>query len=101
MESIRLLANSSRVFADKTIDGLIADVERNRAFAESSPSIVTPLNRIIGYETAAKVAKHSVEHGEIGRASCRERVESAVDVDREAQIHHDDEDAAEMAQTKK
>src|SRR5690625_3185609 len=63
LESIRLLANSSRVFADKTIDGLIADVERNRAFAESSPSIVTPLNRIIVYETAAKVAKHSVEHG--------------------------------------
>ncbi|MGO2112253.1 MAG: class II fumarate hydratase [Pseudoclavibacter sp.] len=60
LESIRLLANSSRVLADKTIDGLQANEERARALAESSPSIVTPLNRIIGYEAAAKIAKHSV-----------------------------------------
>jgi fumarate hydratase class II len=60
LESIRLLTNSTRLLADKTIDGLTANVERARALAESSPSIVTPLNRIIGYEAAAKVAKHSV-----------------------------------------
>src|SRR5690606_7486657 len=60
LESIRLLANSSRVLADKTIDGLQANEERARALAESSPSIVTPLNRVIGYEAAAKIAKHSV-----------------------------------------
>jgi len=60
LESIRLLANSVRVLADKTVDGLEANVERARALAESSPSIVTPLNKIIGYEAAAKIAKHSV-----------------------------------------
>jgi fumarate hydratase class II len=60
LESIRLLTNASRVLADKTVDGLEANVERARALAESSPSIVTPLNRVIGYEAAAKVAKHSV-----------------------------------------
>jgi fumarate hydratase class II len=60
LESIRLLTNSTRLLADKTIDGLTANVERARALAESSPSIVTPLNRVIGYEAAAKVAKHSV-----------------------------------------
>jgi fumarate hydratase class II len=60
LESIRLLANSTRVLADKTIDGLRANEERARALAESSPSIVTPLNKIIGYEAAAKIAKHSV-----------------------------------------
>ena len=60
LESIRLLTNSTRLLADKTVDGLTANVERSRALAESSPSIVTPLNRIIGYEAAAKVAKHSV-----------------------------------------
>jgi fumarate hydratase class II len=60
LESIRLLANSTRVLADKTVDGLEANVERARALAESSPSIVTPLNKIIGYEAAAKIAKHSV-----------------------------------------
>jgi len=63
LESIRLLANGARVLADKTVDGLEANLERARALAESSPSIVTPLNRVIGYEAAAKVAKHSVAQG--------------------------------------
>ncbi|MFT2815703.1 class II fumarate hydratase [Leifsonia sp. A12D58] len=63
LESIRLLSNATRVLADKTVDGLEANVERARALAESSPSIVTPLNRVIGYEAAAKVAKHSVAAG--------------------------------------
>ena len=63
LESVRLLSNSSRVLADKTIEGLVANIERARALAESSPSIVTPLNRVIGYEKAAKVAKYAVEKG--------------------------------------
>lgn len=61
LESIRLLANSCRVLADKAIEGLEANVDKARALAESSPSIVTPLNKFIGYEAAAKIAKHSVE----------------------------------------
>jgi fumarate hydratase class II len=61
LESIRLLANSSKVLADKTVEGLEVHVDRARALAESSPSIVTPLNKVIGYEAAAKIAKHSVE----------------------------------------
>jgi fumarate hydratase class II len=60
LESIRLLANTMRILADKTIDGLEADVERSAAYAGMSPSIVTPLNKLIGYEAAAKIAKHSV-----------------------------------------
>lgn len=60
LESIRLLANSSRVLADKTIEGLEVNAERALALAESSPAIVTPLNKLIGYEAAAKIAKHSV-----------------------------------------
>ena len=62
LESIRLLSNSLRLLADKTIDGLEANLERSLALAESSPSIVTPLNKYIGYEAAAKIAKHSVAH---------------------------------------
>ena len=61
LESIRLLANSSRVLADKTIEGLEVNQDRALALAESSPAIVTPLNKVIGYEAAAKIAKHSVE----------------------------------------
>jgi fumarate hydratase class II len=60
LESIRLLSNSSVLLADKTVAGLQANLDRARALAESSPAIVTPLNRIIGYEAAAKIAKHSV-----------------------------------------
>jgi fumarate hydratase class II len=60
LESIRLLSNSMRLLADKTVDGLEVNEERALALAESSPSIVTPLNKFIGYEAAAKIAKHSV-----------------------------------------
>src|SRR5215211_1279916 len=60
LESIRLLANVSRILADRCIDGITANVERLRELAESSPSIVTPLNKYIGYEEAAKVAKQSL-----------------------------------------
>jgi fumarate hydratase, class II len=63
LESIRLLANSARLLADRTIDGVEADEERCRRLAEASPSVVTPLNRVIGYENAAAVAKHAVKNG--------------------------------------
>ncbi|HZK04405.1 MAG TPA: class II fumarate hydratase [Actinomycetaceae bacterium] len=61
LESIEITGNVSRVLAEKVVDGAIADVAACRRFAESSPSIVTPLNRLIGYEAAAKIAKHSVK----------------------------------------
>ncbi|MGW2274614.1 class II fumarate hydratase [Streptomyces yangpuensis] len=60
LESIRLLAAASRLLADRTVDGITADEARAREYAESSPSVVTPLNRYIGYEEAAKVAKRSL-----------------------------------------
>ena len=60
LESIRLLSNSMRLLADKTIEGLEVNEARALALAESSPSIVTPLNKFIGYEAAAKIAKHAV-----------------------------------------
>ncbi|MQA82975.1 MAG: aspartate ammonia-lyase [Streptosporangiales bacterium] len=60
LESIRLLANASTLLAERCVDGIEADVERCREYAESSPSIVTPLNRYIGYENAAKVVKQSM-----------------------------------------
>lgn len=60
LESIRLLSSASRVLADRCVAGIEADEERCRELAESSPSIVTPLNRYIGYEAAAKVAKQAL-----------------------------------------
>ncbi|WP_375407518.1 class II fumarate hydratase [uncultured Amnibacterium sp.] len=69
LESVRLLAAVSRLLADKVLDGLTVNEERARALAESSPSIVTKLNRTIGYEAAAKVAKYSVAQGRTIRQS--------------------------------
>ena len=60
LESIRLLANVTRLLADRCIDGITANTERLREFAESSPSIVTPLNAFLGYEEAARIAKQSL-----------------------------------------
>jgi fumarate hydratase, class II len=60
LESCRLLAAVARLLATKLIDGVQPDVERSRQYAESSPSIVTPLNRYLGYEEAAAVAKQSL-----------------------------------------
>ena len=60
LESIRLLSTSSRLLDDRCVAGITANVERMRTYAESSPSVVTPLNRYIGYENAAKVAKKAL-----------------------------------------
>jgi fumarate hydratase, class II len=93
LESIELLEKASRLLADCVL-GLTADRDRLRAYAESSPSIVTPLNQYVGYEAAAKIAKQAladgatirqtvielgyVERGEITEA----QLDEALDVDR-------------------
>ncbi len=59
LESVRLLANASRMFADKAIAGLIANEETCRAYVEISPSMATALNPLIGYDKAAEIAKRS------------------------------------------
>jgi fumarate hydratase class II len=60
LESIRILASAATMFADRCVVGLSADVTRLREYAESSPSIVTPLNRHLGYDEAAAVAKQAL-----------------------------------------
>jgi fumarate hydratase class II len=92
LESIRLLANASRLLADRCVDGIEADVERCREYAEGSPSIVTPLNRYIGYENAAVVAKKAlaerktirevvIEQGHVERGELTEaQLDEALDV---------------------
>ena len=88
LESIRLLASVSRVFADKCISGIEADEERCRTYALSSPSIGTALNPFIGYEEAAKVIKASVAENKDLRTVVLERgllseeeVDRALDVE--------------------
>jgi len=73
LESIRLLAAVTRLLADRCIVGIEADEERCRNFAESSPSIVTPLNKYIGYEEAASVAKQALKEGRTIKSVVTER----------------------------
>jgi fumarate hydratase, class II len=63
LESVRLLANVSRAFADKCIAGIEANEDRLKQHAESSPSIGTSLNPYIGYEVAAEIVKESIKTG--------------------------------------
>jgi fumarate hydratase class II len=92
LESARLLANVARLLADKVVDGAEADVARTREFAESSSAVVTPLNRYLGYEEAAAVAKQSlkerktirqvvVERGHLDKGTLtEEQLDAALDV---------------------
>jgi fumarate hydratase class II len=86
LESIRLLANVSRLFADRCVEGLTADEARMRRYAESSPSVVTPLNRYLGYEEAAAIAKAAVAEG----TTVREVAERYVQQGRLTQEQLDD-----------
>ncbi|SCL20840.1 fumarase, class II [Micromonospora nigra] len=60
LESIKLLAASSRLLADRCVVGVVADAEVCLAYAAGSPSIVTPLNHYLGYDEAASIAKESL-----------------------------------------
>ncbi|MDT5297025.1 MAG: fumarate hydratase, class [Mycobacterium sp.] len=91
LESFTLLSNVSKLFAERCIDGLIANEGHLRDLAESSPSIVTPLNSVIGYEEAAKVAKEAlkerktirqtvIDRGLIGDKLSEEELDRRLDV---------------------
>jgi fumarate hydratase class II len=78
LSSARLLSASTSLLADRCIAGITTDPERLRRLAESSPAIVTALNRFIGYEAAAAVAHEALETGQ----TIREAVVSRGHVDR-------------------
>ncbi len=91
LESLRLLANVSRVFADRCIAGIEANVERCREYAESSPAIVTPLNHYVGYDEAAKIAKQAlaerktirqvvIERGHVPGTLSEQQLDEVLDV---------------------
>jgi fumarate hydratase class II len=87
LESIALLTEVSRALADKCVNGIEADVERCRMYAESSPSVGTSLNPYIGYDEAAKVIKQSIAESKTLRQVLEERklmkkadIDKALDV---------------------
>jgi fumarate hydratase, class II len=63
LSSLRLLASVVPLLTDRCVAGIGAHPERTRRLAESSPVIVTALNRHIGYEAAAAVAHEALASG--------------------------------------
>ncbi|WP_285505942.1 class II fumarate hydratase [Actinokineospora sp. NBRC 105648] len=100
LESARLLSAVARLLASKVIEGVEPDVDRLREHAESSPSIVTPLNSVLGYEEAASIAKQSlkerktirevvIERGHVSSGKLtEEQLDQALDVLRMARGGH-------------
>jgi fumarate hydratase class II len=98
LESSRLLASVARLLADKVLTGAEPQIEQMREYAESSPSIVTPLNRYLGYEEAASIAKQSLrerktirevvlERGHVPSKLSESDLDQALDVLRMANPH--------------
>jgi fumarate hydratase class II len=63
LSSLRLVGAVVPLLADKCVAGITAHQDRMRLLAESSPVVVTALNRYIGYEAAAAVAHEARETG--------------------------------------
>jgi fumarate hydratase, class II len=63
LSSLRLLSSAVPLLAARCVDGIGASPDRMRRLAESSPVIVTALNRYIGYEAAAEVAHEALASG--------------------------------------
>jgi fumarate hydratase class II len=63
LESIRLLASVTRLFADRCLAGLEPDEARLRQYAEATPQAATGLNRLLGYDKVAELVKASTRTG--------------------------------------
>ncbi len=63
LQSIELLANVSRLFADKAIAGFTVREDNLQKALALNPILVTALNPIIGYAKAAEIAKAAYKQG--------------------------------------
>jgi len=59
LHSARLLTDTCRMFAEFCVEGMDANRERIQEYVENSLMLVTALNQHIGYDKAAKLAKHA------------------------------------------
>jgi fumarate hydratase class II len=63
LQSITLLGNASRLFADKAVAGFTVNRERVASLVDKNPILVTALNSVIGYDKAAQIAKKAYAEG--------------------------------------
>jgi fumarate hydratase class II len=72
LQSIGLLANASRLFAEKCVAGIEPNREQNESYAEGTLSAATALNPFIGYDKASEIVKEAVASGRSLREVARE-----------------------------
>jgi fumarate hydratase class II len=63
LQSITILSSASRLLADKAIQGFAINTENINDALAKNPILVTALNRVIGYELGAKIAKRAYAEG--------------------------------------
>ena len=63
LQSIHLMADSSKSFANYCIKGLKADKKKIKSLLDNSLMLVTALSPKIGYDNAAKIAKQAHKNG--------------------------------------
>jgi fumarate hydratase class II len=73
LESIRLLASTSRAFAEKCVDGIQANLAGCERSAESTLAAATALNPFIGYDRAAEIVKEASASGRLLREVAYEK----------------------------
>ncbi len=73
LESIRLLASTSRIFAEKCVDGIQANEEGTIRSAESTLAAATALNPHIGYDKATEIVKEAASSGRMLREVAYEK----------------------------
>jgi len=79
LDSIRLLASASRLFAERCVDGIEANRETCERYAELTLSAATALNPYIGYDKATEIVKEAAASGRSLREVAREAgVEESV-----------------------
>jgi fumarate hydratase class II len=79
LDSIRLLARSTRLLAEKCVDGIEANRETCERYAELTLSAATALNPYIGYDRATEIVKEAAASGRSLREVAREKgVEESV-----------------------
>jgi fumarate hydratase class II len=79
LDSVKLLASASRLFAEKCVDGITANRETCERYAELTLSAATALNPYIGYDRATEIVKDAASSGRSLRDVAREKgVEESV-----------------------
>jgi fumarate hydratase, class II len=73
LQSIKLLASASRLFAERCVDGIEANREQCERYAELTLSAATALNPYIGYDAASEIVKEAASSGRSLREVARER----------------------------